>query len=53
VPIVFRDRALGQSKMSRDIVREAIVRVPQLRFEGGRSALRPGARLVSTYPPGR
>jgi dolichol-phosphate mannosyltransferase len=32
VPIVFRDRQAGSSKMSRSIVAEAIWRVPMLRF---------------------
>jgi dolichol-phosphate mannosyltransferase len=32
VPIVFRDRRVGESKMSRAIVAEAIWRVPLLRF---------------------
>jgi dolichol-phosphate mannosyltransferase len=32
VPIVFRDREAGTSKMSRSIVAEAIWRVPMLRF---------------------
>jgi len=32
VPIVFRDRQAGSSKMSRSIVLEAIWRVPLLRF---------------------
>jgi dolichol-phosphate mannosyltransferase len=32
VPIVFRDRRAGSSKMSRSIVLEAIWRVPLLRF---------------------
>jgi dolichol-phosphate mannosyltransferase len=35
VPIVFRDRRVGSSKMSRAIVAEAIWRVPLLRFNGG------------------
>ena len=34
VPIVFRDRRVGSSKMSRAIVAEAIWRVPLLRFGG-------------------
>jgi dolichol-phosphate mannosyltransferase len=34
VPIVFRDRRVGSSKMSRAIVAEAIWRVPMLRFAG-------------------
>lgn len=37
VPIVFRDRQAGSSKMSRSIVLEAIWRVPLLRFGGERS----------------
>ncbi|HKB50788.1 MAG TPA: polyprenol monophosphomannose synthase [Solirubrobacterales bacterium] len=39
VPIVFRDRRVGSSKMDRSIVLEAIWRVPLLRFgkgDGGR-----------------
>jgi dolichol-phosphate mannosyltransferase len=34
VPIVFRDRRIGSSKMDRSIVGEAIWRVPLLRFGG-------------------
>lgn len=34
VPIIFRDRRVGQSKMSRRIVVEALVVVVQLRVEG-------------------
>jgi dolichol-phosphate mannosyltransferase len=34
VPIVFRDRRAGSSKMDRSIVAEAIWRVPLLRFSG-------------------
>jgi dolichol-phosphate mannosyltransferase len=40
VPIVFRDRRAGSSKMDRSIVAEAIWRVPQLRF-GRRPAQSP------------
>jgi dolichol-phosphate mannosyltransferase len=36
VPIVFRDRQVGNSKMSRTIFAEAIWRVPALRFGHGR-----------------
>jgi dolichol-phosphate mannosyltransferase len=36
VPIVFRDRRVGSSKMDRSIVAEAILEVPRLRFGGGR-----------------
>jgi dolichol-phosphate mannosyltransferase len=32
IPIVFRDRADGTSKMNRSIVAEAIWRVPAMRF---------------------
>ena len=34
VPIVFRDRQVGDSKMDRSIVAEAIWRVPLLRLNG-------------------
>jgi dolichol-phosphate mannosyltransferase len=37
VPIVFRDRQVGSSKMDRSIVVEAIWRVPLLRFARARS----------------
>ncbi len=37
VPIVFRDRRAGSSKMDRSIVAEAVWRVPQLRFGRGRA----------------
>jgi dolichol-phosphate mannosyltransferase len=40
VPIVFRDRRAGSSKMDRAIVAEAVWRVPLLRFSG-KSAGRP------------
>ena len=40
VPIVFRDRRVGTSKMSRRIVAEAIWRVPLLRFNRKRSGRR-------------
>jgi dolichol-phosphate mannosyltransferase len=36
VPIVFRDRRAGDSKMDRAIVAEAVWRVPLLRFRGQR-----------------
>jgi dolichol-phosphate mannosyltransferase len=35
VPIAFRDRRVGSSKMDRSIVVEAVWRVPLLRFGGG------------------
>jgi dolichol-phosphate mannosyltransferase len=40
VPIVFHDRRVGDSKMSRAIVAEAIWRVPLLRFKRERSGRR-------------
>lgn len=40
VPIVFRDRRAGASKMSRSIVAEAVWRVPLLRFTGRRAVRR-------------
>jgi dolichol-phosphate mannosyltransferase len=43
VPIVFRDRRAGSSKMDRSIVAEAIWRVPLLRFSG-RQSKRPSPR---------
>ncbi|HEV7809666.1 MAG TPA: polyprenol monophosphomannose synthase [Candidatus Limnocylindrales bacterium] len=43
IPITFRDRRVGQSKMSRRIVAEALVVVVQLRAEELRSGLRRGA----------
>ena len=39
IPITFRDRRVGQSKMSRRIVVEALVVVVQLRLEELRGAL--------------
>jgi dolichol-phosphate mannosyltransferase len=44
VPIVFTDRRLGRSKMSRDIVVEAVWKVPWLRLRAVRGQLgeRPG-----------
>ena len=36
VPIVFNDRRVGESKMSRSIVAEAAVRVPVMRLRGRR-----------------
>ena len=36
LPIVFRDRRVGESKMSRAIVAEAAWRVPTMRFRGNR-----------------
>jgi|SRR6478735_5324377 len=43
VPIVFRDRRVGASKMDRSIVLEAIWRVPLLRFGTGNRRGRPVA----------
>ena len=42
VPIIFRDRDLGASKMSRSIFLEAIWRVPAMRFGGSSSTRRAG-----------
>src|SRR5207247_5431106 len=42
VPITFRDRRIGQSKMSRRIVMEALVVVCQLRLEEWRGGPRRG-----------
>jgi dolichol-phosphate mannosyltransferase len=36
VPIVFNDRRVGESKMSRRIVAEAALRVPAMRLRGRR-----------------
>ncbi len=44
IPITFRDRRVGQSKMSRRIVVEALVVVVQLRLEELRSKLSPSRR---------
>lgn len=49
IPIVFRDRRLGRSKMSWGIAVEAMVLVPQLRRSASRAALR-GARRVQGQP---
>jgi dolichol-phosphate mannosyltransferase len=48
VPIVFRDRQVGSSKMDRSIVAEAIWRVPLLRFNG-----KPAGERVATADRGR
>jgi len=42
VPIVFSDRRVGESKMSRSIVAEAAFRVPLMRLRGRRWSRRPG-----------
>jgi dolichol-phosphate mannosyltransferase len=42
VPIVFKDRDLGASKMSRSILLEAIWRVPAMRFSGNAGNRRGG-----------
>ncbi len=36
IPIVFKDRRVGESKMSRSIVAEAALRVPMMRLRGRR-----------------
>jgi dolichol-phosphate mannosyltransferase len=46
VPIVFRDRRVGASKMDRSIVLEAIWRVPLLRLRGSRRGQGPGGRYT-------
>jgi dolichol-phosphate mannosyltransferase len=48
VPIVFRDRQVGSSKMDRSIVAEAVWRVPLLRFDG-----KPARERVATAKRGR
>jgi dolichol-phosphate mannosyltransferase len=44
VPIIFRDRQVGQSKMSRRIIVEALLVVISLRWDElrGRGPARPG-----------
>ena len=49
VPIVFRDRQAGSSKMDRSIVAEAIWRVPLLRFNGSPPSGGYGHRKGSLY----
>lgn len=44
VPIIFRERVAGRSKMTGGIVREAMLRVVTLRWEAIRGALRRGSR---------
>ena len=51
VPITFRDRRVGQSKMSRRIVLEALVVVVQLRVEEILRRLRGPRRSASVDPP--
>ena len=49
VPIVFRDRQVGSSKMDRTIVAEAIWRVPMLRLRPGNARRRAaGGRQTTT-----
>ena len=50
VPIVFRDRERGHSKMSWRIAAEAILLVPRLRQRGGRRAR--AARRPAPPPKG-
>jgi glycosyltransferase XagB len=54
VPITFRDRTRGSSKMSLDIAREAALIVPRLRWGGGpgraRSAARDAVRGAASIP---
>jgi dolichol-phosphate mannosyltransferase len=53
IPIIFRDRRVGLSKMSRRIVVEALVVVVQLRVEEllGRSRIRRSPGTVTGAPP--
>jgi dolichol-phosphate mannosyltransferase len=55
VPIVFRDRRHGQSKMSPRVALEAVLLVPRLRRLRARAVSHPPARGDSTdaYPDGR
>jgi len=47
VPIIFTDRVEGQSKISRNIVREALIMVWRLWFQNGlRRAPRPGGKTT-------
>ncbi len=49
VPIVFHDRQVGSSKMSKSIVAEAIWRVPLLRFNGRPAERRAAATQSRRY----
>lgn len=51
VPIMFRDRVAGSSKMSWRIAREAAVLVPQLRVYGWRPGAPPVEPLLTAEPP--
>jgi dolichol-phosphate mannosyltransferase len=54
VPIVFRDRRAGQSKMDGGIVAEALLQVPRLRFHrhlGGPAAPQPEPATLEEPPP--
>ena len=55
VPIVFRDRRAGHSKMDRSIVAEAALRVPRLRFgSGGRERAQAATgEVVGQFEPRR
>ena len=50
VPIVFRDRRAGESKMDGAIVAEAIVGVPRLRF-GAKNVRRPEQSVEEAESP--
>ena len=52
VPITFRDRRVGQTKMSRRIIVEALVVVVQLRAEESCAIARPAPRGPMTGPGG-
>jgi dolichol-phosphate mannosyltransferase len=51
VPITFRDRTVGESKMSWRIAAEAVTLVPRLRLTGGRDA--PARGRLARREPGR
>lgn len=56
VPITFRDRRAGKSKMSRAIAREAVTAVPKLRWAdrwAGSARLGSGQKLSDTRDAGR
>jgi dolichol-phosphate mannosyltransferase len=50
VPITFRDRQLGRSKMSPRIAGEAVVLLPRLRRRRPRPSVQPGTAEPSQPP---
>jgi len=50
VPIRFEERRAGQSKMSMQIVAEALIRVWQMRLSGAAPLLTPGRSTLSSPP---